>query len=169
MNTEKFKDLLADFGRYCLINHISCKKVIDFLNKDYEDLIDLRNKLQYEIEDEEIYEEDIHTLDHALDYLELLLGILNLQKEDMQDDGLYYKLGIELLDKETQQPIEHIEYEEFDNLKQAKELYDSWNTIDRETAKYIYECTSDDEILLDCQGYKEDNTIGSTSFGTKGE
>ena len=99
--------------------------------------------------------------------MELLLKILNLQKEEMQDDGVYYKLGIELLDKETQQPIEHIDYEETDNLKKAKELYEFWDTIDGETAKYIYECTENDEELLDCQGYKEKETIGSTSYETK--
>ena len=87
----------------------------------------------------------------------------------MQDDGVYYKVGIELLDKETQQPIEHIDYEE-ENIKNvALDIYENFNIVDGETAKYIYECTENDEELLDCQGYKEKATIGSTSYGIKGE
>ena len=167
MNNEKFKKILADFGDYCLIDNLSCKKLIEIISKDYEELIALRDKIEYEITNDKLYAEDTQTLDHALDNMELLLKILDLQREDMQDNGVYYKLGIELLDKETQQPIEHIDYEETDNLEQAKELYEFWDTIDGETAKYIYECTENDEELLDCQGYKEKETIGSTSYGTK--
>ena len=84
----------------------------------------------------------------------------------MQDNGVYYKVGLELLDKETKQPIEHIEYEEEDIRKNALDFYNSLETTE-DTAKYIYECTENDEELLDCQGYKEKETIGSTSYGTK--
>lgn len=155
MNNEKFKKILADFGDYCLIDNLSCKKLIEIISKDYEELIALRDKIEYEITNEKLYAEDTQTLDHALDNMELLLKILDLQREDMQDDGVYYKLGIELLDKETQQPIEHIEYEE-ENIKNvALDIYENFNIVDGETAKYIYKCTEDDEELLDCQGYKE--------------
>ena len=167
MNNEKFKELLEDFSKYTLIDNLSCKKLIEIISKDYEELIELRDKIEYEIEDEKIYEEDTQTLDHALDNMELLLKILDLQREDMQDDGVYYKLGIELLDKETKQPIEHIEYEE-ENIKNvALDIYENFNIVDGETAKYIYECTENDETLLDCKGYKEEYTLGSTSYGTK--
>ena len=168
MNNEKFKELLADFGRYTLIDNLSCKKLIDFLSKDYEELIELRNKLKYEIEDEKIYEEDIQTLDHTLDYVELLSKILDLQREDMRDNGVYYKVGLELLDKETKRPVEHIEYEEEDIRENALDFYNSLETTE-DTAKYIYECTEDNEKLLDCQGYKEKETIGSTSYRIKKE
>lgn len=85
MNNEKFKELMADFGDYRLIDNLSCEKLIDIINKDYQELIELRNKIAYEIENDNIYEEDKHTLDHALDNIELLLKILNLQKEEMKN------------------------------------------------------------------------------------
>lgn len=166
MNNEKFKKFLADFGDYCLIDNLSCKKLIEIISKDYEELIALRDKIEYEITNEKLYAEDTQTLDHALDNMELLLKILDLQREDMQDNGVYYKVGLELLDKETKQPIEHIEYEEEDIREKALDFYNSLETTE-DTAKYIYECTENDEELLDCKGYKEKETIGSTSHGIK--
>jgi len=166
MNNEKFKEILADFGDYCLIDNLSCKRLIELISKDYEELIALRDKIEYEITNEKLYAEDTQILDHALDNTELLVKILNLQREDMQDNGVYYKVGLELLDKETKQPIEHIEYEEEDIREKALDFYNSLETTE-DTAKYIYECTENDEELLDCQGYKEKETIGSTNFGIK--
>ena len=166
MDNEKFKEILADFGDYCLIDNLSCKKLIEIISKDYEELIALRDKIEYEITNDKLYAEDTQTLDHALDNMELLLKILDLQREDMQDNGVYYKVGLELLDKETKQPIEHIEYEEEDIKEKALDFYNSLETTE-DTAKYIYECTENDEELLDCKGYKEKETIGSTSYETK--
>lgn len=83
MNNEKFKELLEDFSRYTLIDNLSCKKLIEIISKDYEELIALRDKIEYEITNDKLYQEDTQTLDHALDNMELLLKILDLQKEDM--------------------------------------------------------------------------------------
>lgn len=69
---------------------------------------------------------------------------------------LYYKLGVELLDKNTLQPIEHIEYEEEKDFNVAKNIYNSWRTIKNRTAKYmtlVYEDGS--EILMALYGYKK--------------
>lgn len=88
MNNENFEKLLADFGRYCLIDNVSCEKLIEIVSKDYEELIALRDKIEYEITNEKLYAEDTQTLDHVLDNMELLLNILDLQRKDTQDNSV---------------------------------------------------------------------------------
>lgn len=85
MNNEKFKELMTDFGNYCLIDNLSCEKLIEIVSKDYVELSALRDKIEYEITNEKLYAEDTQTLDHTLDNMELLLKILNLQKEEMKN------------------------------------------------------------------------------------
>ncbi len=46
----------------------------DILLQDYDDLIDLRNRIKNGTDDETtLYEEDHITLDHVLDYIELFI------------------------------------------------------------------------------------------------
>ena len=59
----------------------------------------------------------------------------------------YYKLGIELLDKETKEPIEHIEYEIVDDLVDALDIYENWTT-EEDTAKYLFAITTEEEIIV---------------------
>ena len=57
-------------------------EIKNYLNKDYEDLVDLRNRLSNDTEHphhNEIYEEDYLILDHILDYLEILLKLVDKQ------------------------------------------------------------------------------------------
>lgn len=50
------------------------KELKDILLQDYEDLIDLRNRIKDGTdEDTTLYEEDHITLDHILDYIELFI------------------------------------------------------------------------------------------------
>lgn len=52
----------------------------NYLQLDYDDLVDLRNRLSNDTEHShhnEIYEEDHLTLDHILDYLEILLKLVD--------------------------------------------------------------------------------------------
>lgn len=54
----------------------------NYLQLDYNDLIDLRNRLSNDTEHphhNEIYEEDHLILDHILDYLEILLKLVDKQ------------------------------------------------------------------------------------------
>lgn len=49
------------------------------INADYNDLIDLRNRIHDGTdEDTELYEEDHITLDHVLDYLEEFMKLINI-------------------------------------------------------------------------------------------
>lgn len=67
-----------------------------------------------------------------------------------------YILGVELLDKQTKIPIEHLEYEEEQNLRDALNIYESW-TIDENCAKYMYQVFRNGErILILNEGYQED-------------
>jgi hypothetical protein len=53
------------------------KELKDILLQDYDDLIDLRNRIKNETDDEtRLYEEDHITLDHVLDYMELFMKIM---------------------------------------------------------------------------------------------
>lgn len=57
-------------------------EIKNYLHKDYEDLVDLRNRLSNDTEHphhNEIYEEDHLILDHILDYLEILLKLVDKQ------------------------------------------------------------------------------------------
>lgn len=68
----------------------------------------------------------------------------------------YYRLGVELLDKQTKTPIEHLEYEEEYNLETASNIYESW-IIDENCAKYMYKIMNDGEmVLMFSEGYRED-------------
>lgn len=49
------------------------KTLLRLMKRDYDDLIDIRNKVAQDIE---MYEEDHHTLDHILDYMEYLYQII---------------------------------------------------------------------------------------------
>lgn len=54
----------------------------NYLQLDYDDLVDLRNRLSNDTEHphhNEIYEEDHLILDHILDYLEILLKLVDKQ------------------------------------------------------------------------------------------
>ena len=54
----------------------------NYLQLDYNDLVDLRNRLSNDTEHphhNEIYEEDHLTLDHVLNYLEILLKLVDKQ------------------------------------------------------------------------------------------
>lgn len=67
----------------------------------------------------------------------------------------YYRLGVELLDEQTKMPIEHLEYEEEQDLEIALDIYESW-VIREDCAKYMYQVTQDGEVLMFSEGYKED-------------
>lgn len=67
----------------------------------------------------------------------------------------YYRLGVELLDEQTKMPIEHLEYEEEQNLEVALDIYASW-VIREDCAKYMYKVLQDgEEVLMFSEGYKE--------------
>lgn len=55
-------------------------EIKNYLQQDYNDLVDLRNRLSNDTEHphhNEIYEEDHLILDHILDYLEILLKLVD--------------------------------------------------------------------------------------------
>lgn len=57
-------------------------EIKNYLQQDYNDLVDLRNRLSNDTEHphhNEIYEEDHLILDHILDYLEILLKLVDKQ------------------------------------------------------------------------------------------
>ena len=62
---EKLKSTYAEG-----VEDITTFKVKSDLIEQYNNLISLRNRLEYEIEDEQIFEEDITALDYILDFLE---------------------------------------------------------------------------------------------------
>ena len=54
-------------------------KILNDIKQDYEDLIFLRNRLKEGTDKEtEIYEEDHITLDHILDYMEILMVLIGM-------------------------------------------------------------------------------------------
>ena len=58
---------------------IKDNKILDDIKQDYEDLIFLRNRLKEGTDkDIEIYEEDHITLDHILDYMEILMTLIGM-------------------------------------------------------------------------------------------
>ena len=66
----------------------------------------------------------------------------------------YYRLGVELLDK-NKRPIEHISYEEEIDFYNATDIYKSWY-LSKNTAKYLIAvCENGNEILIKSSGYKE--------------
>lgn len=56
-------------------------KVKRDLITDYNDIIELRNKLEYDVESDKIYEEDIISLDHVLDFMEIMFKRLINESE----------------------------------------------------------------------------------------
>ena len=54
------------------------------LLEEYNMLADLRHRLQYEIEDKNVYEEDIILCDHILDYFEIMISKL-IDDREMQE------------------------------------------------------------------------------------
>lgn len=92
---------------------------------------------------------------------DLFNRIMQLKNNSIIDKKTF-QLGIELLD-DNKQPLEHLQYEEETDTLTALETYQMWE-IDNNTAKYIYIITSEEEILLDSQGYKDDTTKGITSY-----
>lgn len=61
----------------CGVNSASRKDIEDFMVSDYEDLIDLRNRIKNGTDnDTTLYEEDHLTLDHILDYMEIFIKII---------------------------------------------------------------------------------------------
>ena len=55
-------------------------EIKNYLQQDYDNLVDLRNRLSNDTEHphyNEIYEEDHLILDHILDYLEILLKLVD--------------------------------------------------------------------------------------------
>lgn len=70
----------------------------------------------------------------------------------------YYKIGVELLDQETKQPIEHIEQESETDFERAFAIYESFE-IEENCAKYFNVILSnDEEIELTSSGYKNKRT-----------
>lgn len=71
---EEIKEKYAD-------DSVENEKVKNDVVTDYEDLIDLRNRIANGTDDDTtLYEEDHITLDHVLDYMEIFIKII---KEEM--------------------------------------------------------------------------------------
>lgn len=59
--------------------NISNEKIKKDVRADYDDLVDLRNRIKNGTdENTELYEEDSITLDHILDYMELFMKIIKV-------------------------------------------------------------------------------------------
>ena len=59
--------------------NVSNEKIKKDVRADYNDLVDLRNRIKNGTdEDTELYEEDSITLDHILDYMELFMKIIKV-------------------------------------------------------------------------------------------
>ena len=59
--------------------NVSNEKIKKDVRADYNDLVDLRNRIKNGTdEDTELYEEDHITLDHILDYMELFMKIIKV-------------------------------------------------------------------------------------------
>jgi hypothetical protein len=57
------------------------EEILTSIQQDYEDLIDLRNRIKEGTDcDTTLYEEDSITLDHCLDYMELLMTQLEIKR-----------------------------------------------------------------------------------------
>lgn len=74
---DKLKETYADSEQ------TSDFKVKFDLVEKYNDLISLRNRLQYEIEDENIFEDDILALDYIMDFLEIFFDEIIDKDETM--------------------------------------------------------------------------------------
>lgn len=67
---EEIKEKYAD-------DSVENEKVKNDVVADYEDLIDLRNRIANGTDDDTtLYEEDHITLDHVLDYMEIFIKII---------------------------------------------------------------------------------------------
>ena len=79
---KKIRDEIDKFKEYNMsaLEDKSDDKLIKLVKEDYDNLIDLRNRIEYECE--HIYEEDHITCDHILDYMELLYAILKIMQEE---------------------------------------------------------------------------------------
>ena len=72
-----FEEIKEKYADDCVEN----EKVKNDVVADYEDLIDLRNRIANGTDDDTtLYEEDHITLDHILDYMEIFIKII---KEEM--------------------------------------------------------------------------------------
>ena len=74
---DKLKETYAD------VEKTTDYKVKFDLVEKYNDLISLRNRLQYEIENENIYEDDILALDYIMDFLEIFFDETITKDETM--------------------------------------------------------------------------------------
>ena len=68
-------------------NDFTDEEIYDNVLVDYYNLVALRNRLEYEIECNDIYEEDILTLDHNLDYLELFIKLIKGDKKWLRGEN----------------------------------------------------------------------------------
>lgn len=82
---KKIRDEIDKLKEYSMsaLENKSDDKLIKLVKEDYNNLIDLRNRL--ECEGEDIYEEDHITCNHILDYMELLYSILKIMQEQKMD------------------------------------------------------------------------------------
>ena len=62
-----------------------------------------------------------------------------------------FRVGVEILDK-NKQPLEHLDYEDFDNFENAVDYYLEI-CINKDTAKYIMLINGDNEEILMDDGY----------------
>lgn len=74
---DKIKKFYADTER------TSDLKIKSDLVEDYNNLISLRNRLEYEIESDYIYQDDIISLDYILDFLEIMFDEM-INKDELK-------------------------------------------------------------------------------------
>lgn len=90
-------NIIEEIRVKCYPSEPTDEEIKNNLQLDYNDLVDLRNRLSNDTEHphhNEIYEEDHLILDHILDYLEILLKLVdkdkiicyNRIKESKEDD-----------------------------------------------------------------------------------
>lgn len=82
---ERFKEnretTFNDLRENCYSNDlVTDLEIAQHIQEDYNDLIDLRNRIANGTdEDTELFEEDHITLDHTLDYLERFIELINIK------------------------------------------------------------------------------------------
>lgn len=76
MNKE---DALEMLGEKYSDGYVKYKDMVDHIHIDYEDLIDLRNRIKEGTDnDTQLFEEDHITLDHVLDYMEIFMKLIGM-------------------------------------------------------------------------------------------
>lgn len=76
MNKQDTLDELREIYNDTTIKDI---ELLGNITQDYDDLIDLRNRIKEEIEnDTKLFEEDHITLDHILDYMEIFMKLIGM-------------------------------------------------------------------------------------------